>query len=100
MSLFPNLYSNFDFFHIATGLFLRAKIENVPGRGGGGVQTLTKIAKILHVHIFSQGAYVKNWPACNDKKKFFLKHPTVHLVFFSKSDHKILTYGHFNIIAQ
>ena len=41
------------------------------GGGGGGVQTLTKIAKILHVHIFSQGAYVKNWPACNDKKSFF-----------------------------
>ena len=47
--------------------------------GGGGVQTLTKIAKILHVHIFSQGAYVKNWPACNDKKKVFFKHPRVGL---------------------
>ena len=37
----------------------------------GGDQTLTKIAKILHVHIFSQGASVKSWPECNEKKKSF-----------------------------
>ena len=28
------------------------------------------------------------------------KHVVVHLEFFSKSDHKILSYGHFKIIAQ
>ena len=28
------------------------------------------------------------------------KYVVVHLVFFSQLDHKILSYGHFNIIAQ
>ena len=28
------------------------------------------------------------------------KHVVVYLVFFIKSDHKILSYGHFKIIAQ
>ena len=28
------------------------------------------------------------------------KYVFVHLVLFSKPDHKILSYGHFNIIAQ
>ena len=28
------------------------------------------------------------------------KHVAVHLVLFSKLDHKILSYGHFNIISQ
>ena len=28
------------------------------------------------------------------------KHVVVHLLFFSKSDRKILSYGHFKIIAQ
>ena len=28
------------------------------------------------------------------------KHVIVHLEFYSKSDHKMLSYGHFKIIAQ
>ena len=42
------------------------------GGGGGGYQTYMEMAKILHVHFFRQGAYARNWAACNEKKRVFL----------------------------
>ena len=42
---------------------------------------------------------VSSWSQSKKKKKK-KKKIVVHLEFFFKSDHKILSYGHFKIIAQ
>ena len=73
MSLFSSLSSNFDFFSYSNRTVFEGENIKVPGGGGGGRQTLMKIAKILHVRIFSQGAYICEKLASmqRQKKGFF-----------------------------